>query len=226
MGSFLTNYHVRSDSPESVVSALQLIVRSKACVSPSKNGWVTVYDETSESQDDKELHRIAKEVSSRLGCVTLAFLVHDSDVLAYLLYEKGNLADEYNSKPDYFGPSDDATRQRYRGRTEVLLKLCATGTRPSEVERILGHGRGDDSQYAFEEDRLRELAALLGIDEDRACIGFNYYEHGDLEDIGGFRTLGKRGRFEDANRQGRKRKKNDNGDSGHSLQGWTSHVGR
>src|SRR5258708_5159051 len=102
MGSFLTNYQVRSDSASAVREALAGLVQSRAYVSPPKDGWVTVYDEASDHQDDVTLRRMALGLSERLKTSVLCFLVHDSDVMVYWLCRDGTLVDEFNSDPDYF----------------------------------------------------------------------------------------------------------------------------
>jgi hypothetical protein len=113
-------------------------------------------------------------LSRGLRAAVFAFLVHDSDVLMYLLYENGQLADEFNSVPDYFGEVDDETKQRYRGDVQAVLRHCRRGTTAADVERVLHPDDGD----TFAEEALSDLAALLGIDETRAAMGFNYFVEG------------------------------------------------
>src|SRR6188508_270909 len=111
MGSFFTNYQVRHENAGAVRDALVSIKRDvRAYISPAKNGWVTVYEEESDTQDDKVIRRIAMGLSRELSCGVFAFLVHDSDVLLYWLYRNGQIEDEFNSSPEYFGDRvDDET---------------------------------------------------------------------------------------------------------------------
>lgn len=173
MGAFFTNYQVRSDSADDVARALKAIDKSvSAYISPTKNGWVTIYEKESDSQDDAVLQRLAMALSRGLSTAVFAFVVHDSDILMYWLYERGQLADEYNSAPDYFGDADEETRERYQGNPDALLPLCQPGTTREAIAKVMD----PDSAGGFAEETLGELATLLGIDPERAALGFNYFE--------------------------------------------------
>src|SRR5215831_630598 len=122
MGASFTNLHVRNSSPQSVCAALPKLTPSRAYVSPPTNGWVTVYIEVTEDQDEKKLRAVAEGLSRTLKADVIAFLVHDSSIALYWLYRCGNLADQFNSRPDYFDDAVDAqTRERVRGKSDVLL---------------------------------------------------------------------------------------------------------
>jgi len=171
MGAFFTNYQVRSDSADDVARTLKAINKSaSAYISPAKDGWVTIYEKESDSQDSAVLQRLAMGLSRGLSTDVFAFLVHDSDFLVYWLYQRGQLADEYNSAPDYFSEVDDETRERYRGNPDVLLPLCRPGTTREAVAQALAESS------VFAEETLGQLATLLGIDPERAALGFNYFE--------------------------------------------------
>ena len=90
MGAFFTNYQIRSTSPDAVRDALKPLAK-RAYISPPKNGWVTVYEQQSDSQDDAILRRIAMGLSRKLATEVFAFCVHDSDILIYFLYGRGQL---------------------------------------------------------------------------------------------------------------------------------------
>src|ERR1041385_4018426 len=138
MGSFLTTLQVRSESTASVREALLPLVKGRAYISPPKNGWVTVYDEASDSQHDALLSRIAAVLSRSLHTAVFAFLVHDSDVAMYWLYQNGKLADKFHSAPEYFGDKvTDTARVRMRGNPDALLPHCVPGTRRAEVDAVL-----------------------------------------------------------------------------------------
>src|ERR1051325_3964302 len=138
MGSFLTNLQVRSESTASVREALLPLVKGRAYISPPKNGWVTVYDEASDSQHDALLSRIAAVLSRSLHTAVFAFLVHDSDVAMYWLYQNGALADEFNSAPDYFDEEvSEQVRARVRGNGDRLLPLCSAGTTHADIDAVI-----------------------------------------------------------------------------------------
>jgi hypothetical protein len=192
MGASFTNYQVRTKSNSAVQKALLGLIRSRAYVSPEKAGWVTVYDESSDEQDEATLGRIATELSKALDTVVLAFLVHDSDIAAYWLYQKGVLADEFNSAPDYFDENiSTEARARVRGNPDALLPLCVPGTTRADVEAIL---HPTDGLPLMAEGILTDLAPLLGIDDARISLGFEYFDQeGEdlLPDSSEFEPVGK-----------------------------------
>jgi hypothetical protein len=174
MGAFITNYHVRSDSLEKVRDALApRIKNSAAYVSLPQNGWVTVYEKLSDDQDDAVLRKLAMGLSRKLATHVIAFLVHDSDILMYFLYERGQLLDEYNSTPDYFGDGvNPEAIARTRGDAAALLPICVAGTTVEQLDAVLHPA----TPSVFVEQSLSDLAGLLGIDDARASLGFNYFE--------------------------------------------------
>jgi len=192
MGAFFTNCQVRGASTRAVAAALAHFTRSRAYVSPEKNGWVTVYTEATEEQDQTVLCAIAEGLSRTLKTDVFGFLVHDSDIAAYWLYRCGALADEFDSAPDYFDKHVDAgTRDRVRGNPDVLSPLCAAGTTRSQIEAVI---HPPDGFHLMAEDILTDLGELLGIDASRLILGFNYFdEEGEeiLPDADQFEPVGK-----------------------------------
>ena len=176
VGTFFVNYQVRETKTAKIIKTLQNLIESRAYVSSFKQGWVSVYDEFSDQQNEQELHRLAKDLSDHLATDVLAFLVHDSDILIYLIYKQGKLVDEYNSRPDYWEKVSSTTRNRLKGKPEALLPYCKLGTSSQEIVDIL------NKKYTFEEDKLIELAALLNIDQERICSDFASIEQGILEE--------------------------------------------
>src|SRR2546425_9700041 len=94
---------------------LRNLINTRAYVSSPRGGWVSVYEERTSLQDDEEIVRLARELSSHLEKPVIGFLVHDSDVLRYWLFEAGQLRDQFDSLPDYFQPADEDARARLRG---------------------------------------------------------------------------------------------------------------
>jgi hypothetical protein len=194
MGAFFTNFQVRSESPELVADTIKRLAKNRAYVSSSKNGWVTVYEESADAQDLDRIQGLASKLSTRLGVPVFAFLVHDSDILLYWLYQGGELSDHYNSRPDYFaepGEKVDATVWKYlAGKPQLLKPFCVAGTTAAALKKLLhrepwtGADFTNETRlkkkhpYIFEEQRLRELACLLGMDENRVCLGFHDVAHG------------------------------------------------
>jgi hypothetical protein len=191
VGAFFTNLHVRNASTQAICATLPKLTPSRAYVSPPGNGWVTVYPEATEDQNEKTLCAIASGLSKTLKTDVLGFLVHDSDIAMYWLYRNGTLTDEFNSAPDYFGERmSERTRARVRGNPDVLVPLCVDGTTGAQLDEVL---HPTDSPPAMAEDIVIELAKLLGIDESRASLGFNYFDEEGAEalpDVADFEPVG------------------------------------
>src|SRR3954451_20578894 len=104
MGASFVNFHLRTADEAAVVHACEELVSTYALISPPKGDWVTVYDESSDGQDPGEIDRLAHDLSLTLHAPLLAFLVHDSSLFVYYLFdEEGCLIDEYNSAPEHYG---------------------------------------------------------------------------------------------------------------------------
>ena len=168
MGSFLTNYQVKTEDYDKVIKIMEQIAKKSAFVAPAKNGWIAVYDETSEEQDEKELHRVASGLSSSLRCAVFAFLVHDDDVFIYLLYDNGTLIDIYNSVPDYFGTVSKQERDTWKGHPEKLAAYALPEIKEPQIALIL------KEQRIFALETVIEFVSFFGIDAVRAYFGFNY----------------------------------------------------
>jgi len=191
MGAFFTNCQIHTNSAPAVKKALEPLVNSRAYISPEKNGWITVYDESSDEQDPAVLTRVAAALSRSLETAVFAFLVHDNDVAMYWLYQNGLLADEYNSAPDYFEDATEQTRARVRGNPDKLLPLCVAGTARADIEAVMHPA---DGLPLTAQEILADLAKLLGIDDTRIRLGFTYFDSegeeilpdaGEYEPVGG-----------------------------------------
>lgn len=168
MGASFTNCNVRTKNAAKCVKVLASSIGSRALMTDSKNGWITVYDEESESQDVNVLRRLAKKLSAELNTVAVAILVHDSDIFQYLIYENGGLIDQFDSKPDYFGSVSDAKKREWHGDFGKLLPFAIKGTALPDFRRVA------KKECLFEEERVEDFSQLLGIDPSRAKTGFKY----------------------------------------------------
>src|SRR5215469_1806688 len=192
MGAFFTNLHVRKASQQAVCDAFQKMNQGRAYVSPQSGDWVTLYSEVTEDQNDQTLRDIASGLSRTLKTDVIAFLVHDSDITAYWLYRTGELTDEFNSAPDYFEEKEFGESEGAEGGDpEALLPLCVRGTTREQLQQVL---HPSDGFPIMAEEIVYELAKLLGIDDTRSSLGFNYFENeGEqiLSDIAEFQPIGK-----------------------------------
>ena len=157
MGAFLVSLQVRIAWREGVPAAVKAVCRGASRVALTGDGWAGVYNERLDAQDDKEILRVGRALSKRLAASAAAFLVHDSDVLAIWTFDGGRVVDGFNSAPDYFGdasappPDHDAT-------AAALASVAGVGA--AAVRDVLA------GEWAFAEQQLEALAALLGIDAD------------------------------------------------------------
>lgn len=102
MGTFITNLHVRDADRNAVTEALRSLYVVPAYVRSSpENTWTSIFPEAAD-QDEVELCKIAGGLSKVLNRPVIAFLVHDSDIFLYWLYDGGKELDHYNSEPGYF----------------------------------------------------------------------------------------------------------------------------
>ena len=166
MGNFYTNYTLKGPSQQAVASALK---GRTAVVTPDYIGYVTVFDEQSDTQDQEIISDLAIRLSREFSCPVFAVLNHDDDILWFQLYENGELLDEYNSTPGYFenvGPSSPTGGD--------AKKLCAIfdSSNVSAVEKILRKALLDKDGYAFAVQRHADLVNALGLPE--IGVGFAY----------------------------------------------------
>jgi hypothetical protein len=170
MGASFTNYHVRKADAAACAKALTTLISSRALVTDSKDGWTTVYDERSDSQDLEVLRELAKGISLKLKTAVIATMVHDSDIFVYLIYERGKLIDQFDSKPDYFGPVSEAQNKEWRG---DFAKLIPYAKKKSSIQDFR---RAAEKAHVFEEERAVEFSLLFGIEPSRAQTGFKYLQ--------------------------------------------------
>ena len=166
MGAFFTSLQVRARDAAAVADALEPILTSGlAWIAPAANGWVSVYPESTEKQDLREMESLAAALSAALPATVLGVLVHDGDVVRLWAFVDGALRDEFESDPDYFQPATKADRERLRGRPEVLAALGPANVSPAAVADALA-GRGLAPQVVeaqLEQMKQRLLAQLAEL---------------------------------------------------------------
>lgn len=177
MGNFYTNITLRGSSQDEIAEYLTEQNRA-AYVSPTVNNCTVVYDEECESQDADILADLASSLSRRFKCPALAVLNHDDDILWYKLFEAGQLTDEYDSCPDYFGADAGELSMPEGGDARKLCSAFDAEQNQSEVERILRAPNPDAYLFAFE--RHEDLAKALGIPTFSVGCGYNYIQEDEL----------------------------------------------
>jgi hypothetical protein len=170
MGLFCVNFHFRTTDDRALSEALDRRGVTRYRVVPAKSGWTSLYEEQASEQNDGRIRDLAGGLSEDLHVPAIAFLVHDSDIACYWLFDKGQLLDEYNSDPGYFDSDADGPPSPTGGRTDVLLRYCRPGVRQDELAAILA----EDTVRAttFADDLIRRLAKALGIDRNLAIADY------------------------------------------------------
>jgi len=166
MGLFCVNMHFRSTDDKALTGAVKKRGVTAFRVLPAKGRWTTLYEEEASHQDDRRIRELMEGLSRDLKVAAIAFMVHDSDIACYWLYENGQLLDEYNSCPAYF--DDDATGDEppSGGRPDVLVRYCQPGVAEDDLASMLV------GESVFAEGVIERLAEALGIDVERALSDY------------------------------------------------------
>jgi hypothetical protein len=175
VGNFYVNYATRGPDREAVAKSLRSAERT-AFVGPNVDGTTMFFDAESDMQNDEVIKDLGARTSKVLSAPILAVLNHDDDILAYWLFEAGQLVDEYNSCPGYFD-GDDVTPAG--GDASRLCAAFGVASRAEQVDEVL---RSEDYVFAFE--RHSDLAELLKHPSDYVCLGYRYIEDGGIEERG------------------------------------------
>jgi hypothetical protein len=170
MGLFCVNFHFRMTDVRALEEAVNQRGISQYRVVPGKSGWTSLYEEQSSEQDEGRIRELAGGLSEDLQVPAISFLVHDSDVACYWLFDNGQLLDQYNSDPGYF--DDDAFRRPgpSGGQANVLVRYCWPGVTNFELAAMLSEKNVRATTFA--DDVIRQLAKALGIDRQLAIADY------------------------------------------------------
>ena len=172
--------HLQSDNVSAVEHAVRQFVprlpggSRGSLVAPPRNGWIAVYDDVCDRNPDM-LRRLARELSDRIGAVTLLLGVERDELLRMILFERGRIVDEYLSVPEFYGPLPPGDVVGLAANPRVVSRL--TGADPEAVRRIAITASAP-ADLAPARDLLAELAGVLGITGAE-------HGYGDAEDIDG-----------------------------------------
>jgi ribosomal protein S18 acetylase RimI-like enzyme len=128
-------------------------------VHPPVNGWIAVDDELS-SSDPALLRRLAQELSYRTGGVVLTLGVEEEAVVRYVLFDRGSVADEYCSLPEYHGPLPPGDVVALNANPTVAHRLA--GADPNRV-RAVAKTAASAADLPPPDDLYTELADVLGV---------------------------------------------------------------
>jgi hypothetical protein len=199
MGERAVTFYVKYPSYEQVAKAMQAYVESEAYVFPSVNGWVSIFDRSSDVQPEyTKIHSITEKLSREFQTPSLSFIVLSGVYFLYLLYDNGQLVSSFSthsldSIEDAFCDypcgilSDDEACGRFLDigdSANSLAHYCLSQASVEVVQSILESARhSDDNIFDVPEldciDAVCELAPLLGILPEIAMLGFiGYQRHG------------------------------------------------
>jgi hypothetical protein len=170
MGLFCVNFHFRTTDHRALSEALDRRGIGRYRVVPARSGWTSLCEEQASEQDDRRIRDLAGGLSEDLHVPAIAFMVHDSDIACYWLFDNGQLLDEYNSDPGYFESDADGPPSPSGGRADVLLRYCRPGVRQDELAAMLSQETVRATTFA--EDVIRRLAKALGIDGKLAIADY------------------------------------------------------
>ena len=157
--------HLQTDDLGAVEKAVARwvprVVRSESSVvGPPRNGWIGVYDDVAAGQPE-QLRRLASELSYVSGGVVVALGVEQGEVVRLVAYDRGRVADEYLSVPEYYGPLPPGDAIAMRANPTLLGRL--TGAKPAEI-RAAARTADSAAELPPAQELLAEIAQTLGIE--------------------------------------------------------------
>ncbi len=83
-----------------------------------------------------EWDRAAEFLSRRLERPVFSFHIHDGDLWMYLLFENGDIVDQFNPVPDYWEELEDEERRSWGGNAAEVARRVP-GLTPEHISRYL-----------------------------------------------------------------------------------------
>ena len=159
-GEWRATTHVQSDDELSVERAVgQFLPRLQAPVIQSGESWMRITDPVLDH--DRDAHgRLAKEVSERLGAVTVA-LALEGPVVRFRLYERGRMVDEYLSVPTYYGPLPKGDELALAANPTLVSRL--TGADRDDVKRV-ARNAASPAELPPASELYAQIARLMGLE--------------------------------------------------------------
>ena len=180
-GPSFGSVHVQTDDVDGVVRAVRQFVprlpggSKGSVVAPPQNGWIAVYDELTD-RNPEMLRRLARELSDRMGAVTVLLGVEREELVRMILFERGRIVDEYLSVPEFYGPLPPGDVVGLAANPTVVARLTGADT---EAVRRVARTAPSPADLPPARQLLADLAAVMRI--DGAETGW-----ADAPDDGGF----------------------------------------
>jgi ribosomal protein S18 acetylase RimI-like enzyme len=152
--------YVQSDDGVSVERAVgQFLPRLEQPDVQSRESWMRVVDPVLDR--DRDAHgRFAKELSERLGAVTVA-LALEGEVVRFRLYERGRMVDEYLSVPTYYGPLPKGDELALAANPTLVSRL--TGADRDDVKRV-ARNAATATELPPAPELYEQIARLMGLE--------------------------------------------------------------
>jgi len=159
-GEYRATTHVQSDDEASVARAVaQFLPRLEQPAATTNGSWIRIADPVLDR--DREAHgRFARELSERLGAVTVA-LALEGEVVRFRLFERGRMVDEYLSVPSQYGDLPKGDELALAANPTLVARL--TGADPGEVRRVARNAPSTRDLPPARE-LYEEIAALMGLE--------------------------------------------------------------
>jgi ribosomal protein S18 acetylase RimI-like enzyme len=164
-GSF-GSIHIQSDDLSAVDQAVRQFVprlpggSKGSLVAPPRHGWIAVYDDVCD-RNPEMLRRLARELSDRMGAVTLLLGVEREELVRMILFERGRIVDEYLSVPEFYGPLPPGDVVGLAANPTVVSRL--TGAEPEAVRRV-ARTAPSPADLPPARELLAEFAGVVGIE--------------------------------------------------------------
>lgn len=158
--------HIQSDDLSAVEQAVRQFVprlpgaSRGSLVAPPRGGWIAVYDDVCD-RNPEMLRRLARELSDRIGAVTLLLGVEREELVRMILFERGRIVDEYLSVPEFYGPLPPGDVVGLAANPTVVSRL--TGAEPDAVRRV-ARTAPSPADLPPARELLAELAAVLLVE--------------------------------------------------------------
>ena len=158
--------HLQSDDLSAVEQAVRQFVprlpggSRGSVVAPPRGGWIAVYDDVCD-RNPEMLRRLARELSDRIGAVTLLLGVEREELVRMILFERGRIVDEYLSVPEFYGPLPPGDVIGLAANPTVMSRL--TGADPEAVRRV-ARTAPSPADLPPARELLAELASVLRVE--------------------------------------------------------------
>jgi len=152
--------HVQSDDETSVERAVsQFIPRLESPEVRTTDSWIRVADPVFDR--DRDAHgRFARELSDRLGAVTIA-LALEGAVVRFRIYERGRMVDEYLSVPTWYGELPKGDELALAANPTLVSRL--TGASRDDVRRI-ARTAATPAELPPAAELYEQVARLMGLE--------------------------------------------------------------